>query len=871
MLTKFGSHVALIDAAVANKNELPWFVRGNDSAMKRVAAIEPVLLSPEKFLYMRTRMVSAVERYGPNANGDAFEDAELAARYATFIQAAVNIDHDNDSPDKAVGFILDARYIPDAMYVEGVHAIDRDMAESKRPGIIRAIEAGVVTDTSMGCYVEKSICSECLKEAGWDGKDFSQINKFAALLSVGRGIATVPEEYCHHIGKFGEKKGGASGPYEINRGVTFFEDSIITTAGADKDAKYLEKLAQLGIDWKKFIIKRKQEGGSAMSFPKAAADGLKLETKEEKGDYEGKPADKDKALFDQSKGKSESTLSKGNATATMEEKGDYVLASKNAIAAIALVRRLAKDNPEAVKGLVFDEQEIGGKPDAVKQGEEGQADAMEDSADKRKPAPVVEDKEKGLVASIVAAIKEAFSGKKEAIEGTGNPTETAIEKKEQYLPSSGDPDRALSNQAKGQSGGTPMKGNPLQTATDPKDHPLTASEKRPFIARRAASDDSARLEFMVSELQKGRSFEDAEKSARDKFTATSRVARRKEIAEDLNRGSMGSPGLPENIKTEKDEEKSEAKCGSEKSAMDRPNETPDQRQDEGTDETKETAPMRADAGKKEAQTPPVTPDANPATATPPMPPSTAKDGPDKVVEQLDRKSDALEAMVRAKRIRASMLAKAGFSDSAKTNLMDIKVLEASVSRFEKIATDIENIVQSMKPGVVKGASRLALRLRGASLMAQARNTMNEVGEAVMAMEKRDKSDNEKVEAARKHAAMEAELRREKMEKTETRNRLVAMLKSKAVKELIALGQGKGLVTPANLQEKIAELSAMSDVEFEATRKVWASLPASSGRPSGFVPRAIREAARVPEGMGVPVERTASSVAQGDLDSGTLFD
>jgi len=854
MLVKHGAFIGIAEFATASKRELPWFVRNDASAMKRLAAIEPVMLNPEKFLYMRTRMVSAVEAHGPNANGDAFEDAELAARYATFIQSAVNIDHDNDDPKKAVGFILDARYIPEAKYVEGIHAIDRTLAEAKRPGIIRAIEGGVVTDTSMGCYVEKSLCSECLKEAGWDGKDFSQLNKYAALLSVGRGIATVPEEYCHHIGKYGEKKGGANGPYEINRGVTFFEDSIITTAGADKDAKYLEKLAQLGIDWTRFIIDR-SKGGSEMNGVKVAADGLKLDTMKEPGDNPGTPADKDKALHDQAKGKSESTDAKGNAVQTVDEKGDYVLANKRNLEAIAIVRKMAKDNPEAVKDLVFDDKaDVGGVPPAVKAGEEDRDSAKEDAATERKPEGVVEDKDKGLIDKVVAAVKSLLP--KQAIDGTGNPTETATEKTEQMPPKSGDPDKALAGQAKGTSEKTGMNGNPVQTAEDPKDHPLTAS--------RRASDESARLDMMVSEMQKGRSFDDAEKAAKEKLGMDARIARRRAIAEDLNKGSMGSPEVPDNVKAEQEESK-DAKCG--RVAMDKPNESPEQRQDEGTTETKTTAPIRTDAGKKTAQGTPGAPASDASTAPPELPPVTSKDGPDKVVKNLDQKADAMEAIGRAKRIRASVLAKAGYSAAAKRNLMDIARIEASIGNFERIANNIENVMESLKTKVA-GASRGALVAHVRSLVAQAMKAMAEEDKAMEDMEKMDKADDEKVEASRKSAAMEAELRRMKAERQEDRNRLVALLKSKAIKEVIDLGRQKGLVTTANLQAKLSELSGMNDAEFEATRKVWASLPNAS-RP-GFVSRSVREAARV-AGTGMStVEPSSGSTPTGDINAGTLF-
>ena len=62
------------------------------------------------------------------------------------------------------------------------------------------------------------------------------------------------------------------------------------------------------MDLSRIIINRspfaeKIKGGITVSTEKTAKDGLKLETQQEKGDYAGTPADKDKALHDQSKGK----------------------------------------------------------------------------------------------------------------------------------------------------------------------------------------------------------------------------------------------------------------------------------------------------------------------------------------------------------------------------------------------------------------------------------------------------------------------------------------------------------------------------------------------------------------------------------------
>jgi hypothetical protein len=159
---------------------------------------------------------------------------------------------------------------------------------------------------------------------------------------------------------------------------------------------------------------------------KVAEEGLRLDTSKDAGDFDGKPADKDKALADQAKGKSESTQPKGNQVQTMEEKGDYVLASRKTLEAIAIVRRLATENPEAVKGLVFDDtQQIGGKPQAVKDGEAGKDEAAEQAGDARKPeaftpeAPKAEvpkpEEEKSMVAQVVASVLKIMASRGRAI------------------------------------------------------------------------------------------------------------------------------------------------------------------------------------------------------------------------------------------------------------------------------------------------------------------------------------------------------------------------------------------------------------------------------------------------------------------------
>ena len=792
MLIKLGVASRVLE--ILDREKVDSLILTDKSFFTRYAAIRQGWeLDPSSYLYMRTRMVSALEKHGPNANGDAFQAKELARRYATFINAAVNVDHDNDDPKKAVGFIVDARYLPENMYVEGIHAIDKVKAETKRPGLIAAIEKGAVTDTSMGCYVDHSICSECLREAGWDGQDFSQIEKIAYdKLSIGHGIATVPEEYCHHLGRYGEKKGGDNGPFEINCGVTFFEDSIITTAGADKDAKYLEKIATQ-MDLSRIIINRspfaeKIKGGITVSTEKTAKDGLKLETQQEKGDYAGTPADKDKALHDQSKGKSDTTPTKGDKMETMEEKKDYALASKKIIEAISVVRQLLADNPEA-KDLIFDQKEIGGVPKAVQDGKKEQQDAKVNDANVRKegeateapvekapespeakevgkePAPKTEagKKKGGFFAQTVALLKKA-------LEMDGNPTET-VDEKGDYMPKTGDPDAAYnSTQKKVAPKETDMKGNPTQTQQDAPEYPHTGARKPATVA----DNEKAKVDHMVTEMQTGKSYEDAKKNATEKFDGDRAAARRK-MADDMNRGSMGSPGRPDTLTFKAEEETPEEKKeeGKEKTAMDQPNETVDKRLNEGTDEKVETAPIRTDAQKKKAEGVPPQFDkkdgpkkeapvdgkpiekeeglscsAEGAEASPVAPSPASESAPmakeeeatpeksKEIVQKMDDKNDALEAVLKMKKSQAALLAQSGYKVTAVTKVKNIQFIEASIDKLDKLANAIEELSTSSL--TLEGATREAVKFNLRKMIGTAKKLMADTDKVMEDMEKKDK-------------------------------------------------------------------------------------------------------------------------------------
>lgn len=245
----------------------------------RIASVKEITLNPSKYFYFRNRAVSALEIHGPNDNGDAFEESELIKSYASFINSRESIDHNGDD---VVGIVLDSAWIPfkgvfrpgigiistnlldykqgDQLiggWVENIHAMDREVAEERHPGIIQAMLNGEITDTSMGCYCQSAICSICGNEA------------------------TTEREYCEHIAYKGRKiavAGEEKPVFEKNRGIVFFEDSIILpfalggTAGgqgADPKAKQLQVFCSTHqTSLKQYIVNRPLQALAGESYYK---------------------------------------------------------------------------------------------------------------------------------------------------------------------------------------------------------------------------------------------------------------------------------------------------------------------------------------------------------------------------------------------------------------------------------------------------------------------------------------------------------------------------------------------------------------------------------------------------------------------------
>lgn len=175
------------------------------------------------FLYVRSRAISS----RCNDNFDEFPAEEIEKSYRTFVGKPVFVNHVNDNHRRARGVIIDAALhrdknpdgTPDT-WAEVLMEIDA----VRFPKLARAILKREIDRTSMGCDVERSVCSACGNEA------------------------RTPAEYCSHIphlkGKrifrasLGGKKVGEL-VRETCYGLSFFENSVLVEPPADPTAHFL--------------------------------------------------------------------------------------------------------------------------------------------------------------------------------------------------------------------------------------------------------------------------------------------------------------------------------------------------------------------------------------------------------------------------------------------------------------------------------------------------------------------------------------------------------------------------------------------------------------------------------------------------------
>ncbi|MCM1260518.1 MAG: hypothetical protein NC222_06145 [Staphylococcus sp.] len=115
----------------------------------------------KNFVYIQSRAISSMEKYGPNGNGDAFPWEELLKAYPSFIGRGFYIEHIEDSDDDAKGIILDAQPDMDNQFIVCMCAIDRN----EYPEICEQITSGKLNQVSMSCLSSRCECSKCHNEA----------------------------------------------------------------------------------------------------------------------------------------------------------------------------------------------------------------------------------------------------------------------------------------------------------------------------------------------------------------------------------------------------------------------------------------------------------------------------------------------------------------------------------------------------------------------------------------------------------------------------------------------------------------------------------------------------------------------------------
>jgi hypothetical protein len=210
---------------------------------KNINRVAP--LNPEFSFYR----VMGLHGDDPNTNGDIFKwgsrndpsEPELLREmvdssgkklagakkyvYQTFVGKGNYKDHNNSKVADAVGIILDAEPNHKVKGIELLVAVDK----SKDPMLVRGIDAGYISDVSMGARVAYSLCTIC------------------------GNVAHNELEYDSHVKDWkGQMYSGSDTGWknvlaaEDNRGVEFIEESWVTV-GADTKAKHLEKIAALRV------------------------------------------------------------------------------------------------------------------------------------------------------------------------------------------------------------------------------------------------------------------------------------------------------------------------------------------------------------------------------------------------------------------------------------------------------------------------------------------------------------------------------------------------------------------------------------------------------------------------------------------------
>ncbi len=199
--------------------------KASEQFRKTVTAAKSVIKKSADFLYVRTRAIGSLEKWGPNLNGDGFPMDELKKSYATFVGKGNFIDHKSDDITKIRGLVIDAYLNSDDQCVECLIAVDK----KSHPQLSRDIETGTVNSVSMGTRVGWSKCSVCENKARTERDYCSHISNYK-----GMKVSFLTQNAAH--------RNGSWPVHEVNHDLEFIELSWVAVP-AFGDAHVLEKIA----------------------------------------------------------------------------------------------------------------------------------------------------------------------------------------------------------------------------------------------------------------------------------------------------------------------------------------------------------------------------------------------------------------------------------------------------------------------------------------------------------------------------------------------------------------------------------------------------------------------------------------------------
>jgi hypothetical protein len=196
-------------------------------------------------IYILVNALGAGEYWGSNVNGDFFPEKSLIHApsnweqlpfeemrrigkawdygFPTFMNAFPYKHHMNKDPSRAFGRVELAVWNPQMHRVELVIYLDRALCmQFDAMDVIERIERGEFPDVSMGCKVPYDVCMICEQQS------------------------KTPNDYCQHAATMMNKILPDGRKVAVRNDFPRFFDISIVFIGADKTAKVMAKLAQVG-------------------------------------------------------------------------------------------------------------------------------------------------------------------------------------------------------------------------------------------------------------------------------------------------------------------------------------------------------------------------------------------------------------------------------------------------------------------------------------------------------------------------------------------------------------------------------------------------------------------------------------------------